>query len=456
MRLLSVLMPACLTLHAQDAVDAYLRSQMARSHIPGLAVAVIRGGRVEKLAAYGQASLELGVPVTVDSAFQTASATKLYTSVLMMRLVEEGKLDLDAPLSRYLGPVPEAWRSITVRHLAAHASGMKPGAGAPATDRPEDVLGAALAQPLAAEPGRLAAYGSLDYSVLALVLERAAGRPYPELVRERVWKPLGLGATAFEDAQDPMPDLRTAEVLAGRVPVYQWQGDRQRAFWFRYPAHAYAAGGAYSSARDLAAFLLAVDAGAVLPPGLRQEMWTPYRLNDGTPGGFGVGWTTGTLGGRFCVGHSGGPALSDILYFPGERLGIIVLTNQQRLHPSLARGLAARLLPPGPLAAAPLPSDPDPELTARHRRLLEGMASGRAEAGAFAGEAAGALPACLPWLESQVGAYPPLGRFGFLSVRVEGARTVREYRAFHGPAATLRWRFVSEGGKVVDFDVFEE
>lgn len=100
------------------------------------------------------------------------------------------------------------------------------------------MLKAAQAQPLAAEPGRVAAYGSLDYSVLALVLEKAGGRPYPDLVRDRVWKPAGLQATAFDGALDPAPDLRTSEVVPGRVPVYPWQGDRQRTFWFHHPAHA--------------------------------------------------------------------------------------------------------------------------------------------------------------------------------------------------------------------------
>jgi CubicO group peptidase (beta-lactamase class C family) len=109
MRLPILMIPACLALHAQDAVDTYLKQQMARSRIPGLAVAIVREGRLEKLSAYGQASLELGAPLTADSAFQIASATKLFTGVLAMSLVAEGKLDLDAPISRYLGKVPAAW-----------------------------------------------------------------------------------------------------------------------------------------------------------------------------------------------------------------------------------------------------------------------------------------------------------------------------------------------------------
>lgn len=185
-------------------------------------------------------------------------------------------------------------------------------------------------------------------------------------------------------------------------------------------------------------------------------MWAPYRLSDGNAAAFGVGWTVGTVGGRTCVGHSGGPALADILYFPAERLGLVVLTNQQRLHPSLARGLAARLLPPGPLGMAAVPPDPAPALTARHRALVADLMAGKPDRGAYAGEAASALGDSLPWLESQVGCYPPpLERFQFLGSRTEGVRTIRDYRAHHGGAAALGGRLILESGRVVDYEPAE-
>jgi CubicO group peptidase (beta-lactamase class C family) len=455
-RRFALLLACCLGLRAEDALDAYLRTQMARNHIPGLAVAVVRKGRIEKLAAYGEASLELKAPVTVDSPFQLASGTKLFTSVLVMSLVGEGRLDLDAPVSTYLGPVPDTWKAITVRHLAAHAAGLKPEMAPPDAGSLEAVVKAAQGRPLLGPPGAQAAYGSDDYSVLALILEKVGGRPFPDLLRERVWKPLGLGSAAFEDAISQGPDTRTAEVLPGRVSAYRWQEDRQRLHWFLYPRHAYAAGGAFCSIRDMAAFLQAVDAGKALPPKLRETLWAPFRLTDGRSAGFGVGWTAGTFAGRPCAGHSGGPALSDLLYFPEERVGIIVLANQQRLHPSLARGLAAQLLPPGTRLRTSAIPDGDPAITERHRRVIEGLAAGNANPGEFRGPAAEAFPGAAPWLKLQLGCYPPLTGLALLSESSEGARRTREYRAAHGPTASLRWRVVDSGGSIEDFDVFEE
>lgn len=459
-RLLACLLPFTLSaaslLGTEDAVDAHVRQQMARAHIPGAAVAVIRGGRIEKLAVYGTASLETGAPLTPDSPFQLASATKLFTGVLLMQLVEAGKVKLDEPIATYLGEVPEGWKPITVRQLAAHASGMKPQmVGTPGQDLAQAVK-AVQGLPLAAVPGAVSAYGSDDFSVLALILERAGGQPFPELLRARIWKPLGLAHAAFEGATQ-VGATRTAEVLPGRVSVYRWEGDRQRLHWYLYPAHTYAAGGAFASLRDMATFLLAVDQGKLVGPQGRAALFTPFRLNDGRAAGFGAAWATGTLAGRPWAGHSGGPALADVLYLPQERLGVIVLTNQQKLIPSLARAIAARLLPPGPLATSETGSaDTEPALTLRHRALFEALALGQAPASAFSGDAAATLPEAAPWVELQLQPYGALTRLVFLGEDTRAERRVRRYRALHESGVVVAWTLTLDArGRVADFDLTE-
>ncbi|WP_306590839.1 serine hydrolase [Geothrix sp. 21YS21S-4] len=458
MRLFACLLACLLPLTAaapEDAVDALVRRHMAHAHIPGAAVAILRNGRIDKLAAYGTASLESGSPVTPDSPFQIASSTKLFTGVLLMQLVEAGQMKLNAPVSAYLGEVPSAWRSITVRQLAAHASGLKPTMLEGAQPSLAQAVKATLAQPLASAPGAVSAYGSDDFSVLALILEKVGGRPFPDLLRERIWKPLGRAGSLFEDASETGL-ARTAEVIPGRVRVYQWQGERQRLHWFRYPPHTYAAGGAFASLRDMAAFLLAVDQGKLLGAA-RADLWTPFRLNDGRPADFGVAWTVGTLAGWPCTGHSGGPALADVIYLPKERLGVIVLTNQQRLAPTLARAIAAQLVEPGPLATEPAPADPDPALTARHAALVEALARGRAEAAGFSGEALVALPEAARELDLRLFPYGALQRVTFRGERPDGGRRVRTYRALHNSSVVVTWTFTLDAqGRVADFDLKEE
>jgi len=111
-----------------DPVDDYVRAQMARRKIPGLALAVVQRGQVIKLAGYGLASVELDVPVTPDSVFELASLTKQFTAAAIMKLVEEGKVGLDEPVAKYLPPTPSAWSAITIRHLLTHTAGLsRPG-----------------------------------------------------------------------------------------------------------------------------------------------------------------------------------------------------------------------------------------------------------------------------------------------------------------------------------------
>ena len=118
--------PAVLARDSGQDTDAFLRAEMARNHIPGAAVAVIQGGKLVKLQAYGVGNLETGTPVSTDSRFQIASATKLFTSMLLMDQVAQGNIRLDDPVSKYVNDVPASWSAITVRQLASHVSGMAP------------------------------------------------------------------------------------------------------------------------------------------------------------------------------------------------------------------------------------------------------------------------------------------------------------------------------------------
>src|SRR5882724_2758065 len=107
-----------------DAIDDYIKSEMERRHIPGLALAVARNGKIVKVRGYGIANLEHDVPVTPDTVFELASVTKQFTATAIMLLVEEGKVQLDDPVAWHLPRAPETWKAITVRHLLTHTAGL--------------------------------------------------------------------------------------------------------------------------------------------------------------------------------------------------------------------------------------------------------------------------------------------------------------------------------------------
>ena len=125
-----------------DQIDDIVTEQMKVSHLPGVAVAIVDNGRVTKLATYGEANLEWPTKVEPDTRFQLASATKLFTGILLMRAVEQGRLSLDDPISNFFPGAPESWSRIHVRQLANHTSGLNEDLGQP---RPENLAGAVAA-----------------------------------------------------------------------------------------------------------------------------------------------------------------------------------------------------------------------------------------------------------------------------------------------------------------------
>ncbi|RKH41192.1 class A beta-lactamase-related serine hydrolase [Corallococcus sp. AB050B] len=423
---------------APDKVDAFLRAEMARNHIPGAAVAVVRDGKVIKLAAYGMANLEWNAPASPRTAFQIASGTKMFTAVLLMDLVGQGKLKLEDRACQYIADCPPAWKDITVRQLASHTSGMKPGPVNADVSSITVAVEAAKKVPLASAPGEKAAYGSDDFVLLAHILEKVGGAPYPQLLRDRVFMPLGMTSSGFDQATLTEEDIvLTSDVVPGRAATYQWRKDHQQQYWFVYPHYTLAAGGLFSSVTDMSRFAAALMSDKLLSAELRTAMWTPPTFNDGKPGSFAVGWTVGQYRGRPEVGHSGGPALSDTVYYPDDKLAVVVLTNQRKLVPNLAHGVANFYLPPPPFLNEPGITDATPERTRALKELLPALIQGKADARHFTGTAQDALADLNEWLPIQFGGMPPLSRLVLLEDSAD--HLSRTYRAVFGKDVTQRW-----------------
>ena len=431
---------AVATAPSPDRIDAYINAQMARNHIPGVALAIVRDGKVEKSSVYGLANLEWGQPVDETSAFQLASSTKPLTGVLLMQLVQEGKLSLDDPISSRLPDTPPAWSAITLRQLATHTSGLPTGlsqqTGGPAeafadrqTVTAQQVVQIAAKLPLEHAPGTTSAYGLTDFALVTAIIERATGQTYPALLDARILRPLGMASTRF-DGGDDRGMGRSVALIPHRVGIYGWAGDRQVSTDIFFPPWSYSAGGLYSTAADLARFFAALDHGRLLGPAALNEMWTPARLSDGRNGEFGVGWVAGTNRGRRVAGHSGGGALSDILHFPDQKLTIIVLTNQQNMTPYLAQGVADLIAPaPAPVHAAI--RDDDPALTAR----LHGVLDGTAPETLFTAEAQRTvLPMARMIAPMFISAHGEVRSFTLVGDRTEAGRRVRRYVTLYGDA----------------------
>ena len=428
------------TLAQTDEVDNYLMKQMEKNHIPAISVAIVRNGKMIKLKSYGFANIELDVAATPDSAFQIASTTKPFTGVLLMRLVEQGKISLSDPVTKYIPEAPEAWTQITIRHLATHSSGLSDAYPTENIKTADEAIQAAAKLPLAYTPGSRAAYGLTDFVVLARVMEKVSGQSFPALLAEQITNPVGLASTRFSNAVENGP-VRISDVVPHRVPTYRWNSKAQHLTEYLYPQWTYAAGGLFSSAADLARFVVALDEGRLLKPTALDAMWQRPQLSDGSQGEFALGWTAHTYRGRKTVGHSGGPALSDMIRFIDVKLTIIVLTNQQKLFPGLAEGVADIILP-GPVSDRKSIPDDDPVLTASLRSVIEGMADGRFNDELFTPEARKQfVPALREFGPQLISIYDPLKSFTLVEHKREANRTIRKYLAMYGKKPVL-WTFV--------------
>lgn len=316
---------------ADAALRGRLEALRARHGLPGVAAAVLEGGRLA-LAAAGLADLEHGAPATPATPFEIASVTKLFTAEAVLLEAAAGRLDLDAPLPELLPGLPHAWRAATPRHVLHHQSGLPSYTDEAAYWRRtthgldlEGVVDLVRGRPLLFAPGARHAYDNTGYYLLGRVLEHASGRPYGELLADRFFRPLGMEATRLN---------RYAEVVPGRARGYA-RGDDGATLNKPYYAegNTFSAGGLLASARDLGRWLATLGGpDDPLPPVLREQAWTPRtsaEANERSFGAVGAGWFRVALAGRAWWGHNGSVVgfASALLLDPDAGLGGALLTN---------------------------------------------------------------------------------------------------------------------------------
>jgi len=339
-------------------VDNYVRGEMKKRRIPGLSLAVLREGRPVMQRAYGLASVELDVPATVDTVYQLASTTKIFTGTAIMLLSEEGKLSLDDRVTNLLPGLPPAWHDITVRHCLTHTSGLPDVALSDDTDEVladtrDEALKKLAVMPLVSKPGEKWEYNQTGYMLLGIIIEKISGVTFEEFLARRFFRPLGMTATGFGDSREVVPrrsSLYSLYVLRDKKLVDS--PDKIHATQFLYPTYLYMGAGLNTTANDLAKWDAALSAGKILKPATLNSMWTAARLNDGTVFrlegstlGYGGGWLVDDTPGHKSVGHTGGAATAYIRYLD-DKLSVVVLTNCQGADPEpIVEGVAALYVP---------------------------------------------------------------------------------------------------------------
>lgn len=332
------LMIAGMIVKAQSfQVDTFLQNQIRTYHIPAVSVAIIDNGKVVLTKTYGKANVEYGIPNTRGTAFQLASATKLISATALMTLVQDGKLDLEAKVRHYLPELPQSWDDMKVMDLVAHQSGIVDLLGLQRDFKSwGDALDTAIARPLDFAPGTKTVYAGGDYAVVMKLIEQLASRPFQQFLHESLLQKLGMNHTVFNNMEQDFI-YRTYDTIPYAATVYKWDKEKkeQRIFSMMFPSWTYPAGGLFSSIEDLSKWAVALDKHTLLKPEVQERMWTAAKLRDGKDAPFGVGWIVAEHNGEKATGHSGGPALADIVRLPHRKVTAIVLTNQLELRPFL-------------------------------------------------------------------------------------------------------------------------
>jgi CubicO group peptidase (beta-lactamase class C family) len=207
---------------ASAKVDESVRAQMREQKIPGVSLGVIRDGKVIKATGYGLANVELNVPVTPQSIFQSGSIGKQFTATAIMMLVEEGKVGLDDSITKYFPEAPPTWKPITMRHLLTHTSGLPDVWGQteqdaytkgildPRRDYTEDEL---LQRYVKLQPqfpaGDKWEYCSTGYELLGFLIHRLTGKFHGDFVRDRIFQPLGMDTARMISEADIVPNCES-------------------------------------------------------------------------------------------------------------------------------------------------------------------------------------------------------------------------------------------------------
>lgn len=431
------LLIASITVMAKpDKIDQYIDREMKRNHIAGLQVAIVRHGRIVKLKGYGWANIECRSPMKPQTLIQVASTTKTLTGAAIMLLVKQGKLSLDDSIRKYLPSLPAEYAPVKIVHLATHTSGVPETSGLDSYSSVSDAISEIAKLSLSHAPGQDSGYASADYILLAAVIEKVSGESYPDFLAHHVLQPLGMQRSGFDFAKELGP-IRTSELLTDKSAIYRWDGTHQTAFSFLYPIYAYAAGGLYSSAEDMARWAISLDQNRFLDSKSKQAMWHPFKLPNGESTTWGIGWVCRTYEGRRAVGHSGGPALSDFLHFPDEGLTVIVLQNQQRQYPYLAQGIADQILLPKPSRAKVAVHEPDAFKVRQFGRFFRQLGNGKVDANDFASGHQDVIDDTKNLLVPFASSLPPLKEIRLTKVEKNGTGWDATFEASYGRKIVL-------------------
>jgi CubicO group peptidase (beta-lactamase class C family) len=303
-------------------LDDYLKSANNAFRFNGVAL-ILHNNEILLNKGYGFSDMNSKTLNTPETRFPILSITKTFTSTLILKLQDEGKLSVKDKLTKYFPDYPNGSK-ISIHHLLTHSSGIYNYTGdigiedSAIVNRPiskEKVLNYFKDKPLDFSPEKYYSYNNSAFFLLGLIIEKVTGKAYETVVREDIFNPLGMNQSGFDFINLPK---------SVRAQGYEiWNQDTVTPYKHYDSTFAYSAGSIYSTTTDMAKWAQAVSTGQILKPKTWELAFKPKVSN------YGYGWMSGQFFGKKYVKHSGGyPGyMSEFIYYPNEGFVIVLLNN---------------------------------------------------------------------------------------------------------------------------------
>ncbi len=317
-----------------------LLSEQFKPDEPGVTAIVARNGQIIYKKAFGMANLELDVPMQPDHIFRIGSITKQFTAVAILQLMEQGKLDLQDEITRFIPDYPTQGNKITIEHLLTHTSGIQS-----YTDMQDflervrmDLVPSAIIdhfknEPMNFTPGTDFRYNNSGYILLGYIIEQITGNTYSNYLEENIFKPLGMTHSLYGD------DIRIVKNRAGGYSMGEQGFENAQPLSMTQP---YAAGSILSTVEDLFKWQQAVQSYKLVKKETLDNAFTRYKLSNGKEIDYGYGWALGYVQESPAIEHGGGiPGFSTMaIYLPKEDVFVALFANCDCMSP---KDIAARM-----------------------------------------------------------------------------------------------------------------
>lgn len=306
-------------------VESFIDQTMKEKQITGLSIAIVNGD-FRWSRGFGFSDVENQVPASADSSYRMASVSKPMTAIAILKLVEEGKVDLDAEVQTYVPYFPKKAHPVTIRQLLAHQGGIshyrdydKEGRiNDPKTTRESIAIFADF--DLVNEPGTKYSYTSYGYNLLGAVVEEVSKQPFGAYLDATVWKPLGMTATMMDDPRAIVPH---------RVYGYVLEDGKLRRSLYVDMSSRFGGGGTRANVKDMVRLFEGLHEGKALKPATRDLAWTDQKTRDGNLTGYGLGFGIDVHNGERVISHTGSQAetRTSLMMIPTRHFVLALATN---------------------------------------------------------------------------------------------------------------------------------